>query len=102
MSLTRSPVLGSWPKKQQLLGSGTSVTVAIVTGVLQVLPPSVDLESKNVAWVPPQSPVGPVALQRIQETKTVPSLPIARSLNWSTCGETWTLSTAVVFHVSPP
>jgi hypothetical protein len=45
--------------------------VAIVTGLLQVLPPQVDLESTSVACVPLHSllnPAGVVALQRIQET----------------------------------
>ena len=40
----------------------------MTVGADHVLPPSLDLETNSMAWVPPQSPVGPVAEQRIQLT----------------------------------
>src|SRR5579863_9284636 len=57
-----------------------------MTGTDHVLPPSVDFDSISIAVVPPQSPVGPVAEQRIHVTYTVPSEAIPRSLNWSIVG----------------
>src|SRR2546430_1051 len=60
----------------------------MVTGLLHVTPPSVDLENIIVAGRLAQIP-DPPSVHRIQDTYTVPSLPMARSLNWSTTGTVW-------------
>ena len=76
--------------------------VWITVGALHVLPPLVDFENIIEASVPPQSLVGPVGGQCIHVAYTVPSLPTARSLNWSTPTERFcTAPGKVVLQVVP-
>src|SRR5947209_3449746 len=69
-------------EKQQPLGSETSVTA-----VLHMVPPSVDLSSKNVAWVLPHSPTSPeragraMSPPRRSKTRDVPS-PVTLPSPW--------------------
>src|SRR5437868_4024441 len=90
--LTRLKLLGRQPKNApQVLGA--SFTEVTRLGGLHVEPPSVDLENMMLALVPPQ-PVPLLEVQRSQVTYTVPSLPMAKSLNWSTVGNACGESTA--------
>jgi hypothetical protein len=75
--------------------------LAITTGLDQVFPPLLDFENIIDAVVPPQSPAGPFAVQRCQVTYTVPSLPMAKSLHWSTDGYFCVASTKEVVQVFP-
>src|SRR5437867_270561 len=82
--------------------SGALWAVAMTTGADQVLPPSVDLENFRSTIVFPQSPLGLLVLQYIQVRYTVPSGPMARSVNWSILGTVCVASTATRAHVVPP
>src|SRR5579863_7184825 len=72
----------------------------MVTGLLQVLPPSLDLDIRKLAFVPPQSL--PLTVQRIQVTYTFPALSVVTSLNWSIVPDGCKVSTATVVQVLPP